>query len=221
MTLKGDAEIYITQHEPYNNETLITKLGLNLFISTFVEIINKTCNYTVKSHILLPYWPYTESEKKWVENKTHCNIHIGSPIRKIIIERKYLYTDIKDQDSDIYETSLNALRQQVATLESNDIRLQIYNYLDKQDNLSNVNGTDIASHLGISFRTLNRRLIESETSYRNILQEYRLEKALYLLNNERINMAEISFRLGFSDLSAFSRAFKRWTGECPSKLNNK
>ncbi|TON23129.1 hypothetical protein CGH62_23010 [Vibrio parahaemolyticus] len=32
-------------------------------------------------------------------------------------------------------------------------------------------------------------------------------------------MAEIAFRLGFSDLSAFSRAFKKWTGECPSKLN--
>ncbi|TOL39899.1 AraC family transcriptional regulator, partial [Vibrio parahaemolyticus] len=59
MTLKGDAEIYITQHEPYNNETLITKLGLNLFISTIVEIINKACNYTVISHIWLPYWPYT------------------------------------------------------------------------------------------------------------------------------------------------------------------
>ncbi|MBE4106952.1 helix-turn-helix transcriptional regulator [Vibrio parahaemolyticus] len=219
MTLKGDAEIYITQHEPYNNETLITKLGLNLFISTIVEIINKACNYTVISHIWLPYWPYTESEKKWVENETHCNIHIGSPIRKIIIERKYLYTELKDRDSDIYETSLNALRQQVATLESTDIRLQVYNYLDKQHSLGNVNGTDVASHLGISFRTLNRRLIDSETSYRSILQEYRLEKALYLLNNERINMAEIAFRLGFSDLSAFSRAFKKWTGECPSKLN--
>ncbi|TOL40177.1 AraC family transcriptional regulator, partial [Vibrio parahaemolyticus] len=84
---------------------------------------------------------------------------------------------------------LNALRQQVATLESTDIRLQVYNYLDKQHSLGNVNGTDVASHLGISFRTLNRRLIDSETSYRSILQEYRLEKALYLLNNERINMA--------------------------------
>ncbi|WP_414477928.1 helix-turn-helix domain-containing protein [Photobacterium damselae] len=82
-----------------------------------------------------------------------------------------------------------------------------------------MNGTDIASYLGISFRTLNRRLAEAETSYRSILQEYRLEKALNLLNNDKINMAEIAFRLGFSDLSTFSRAFKRWTGECPSKLN--
>ncbi|SPY44668.1 helix-turn-helix domain-containing protein, partial [Photobacterium damselae] len=140
-------------------------------------------------------------------------------MRKIIIERRYLYTELKDRDHDVYTTSLNALRQQVIDLESNDIRLLVYNFLDKQSNLVDINGTDIASYLGISFRTLNRRLAEAETSYRSILQEYRLEKALNLLNNDKINMAEIAFRLGFSDLSTFSRAFKRWTGECPSKLN--
>ncbi|HIF9313331.1 TPA: helix-turn-helix domain-containing protein [Photobacterium damselae] len=219
MTLKGDAEIYVIQHEPYDKETVITQLGINLFISTIIEIINKTCNYAISSHIMLPSWPFSETDKKWIENETNCKVHIGSTMRKIIIERKYLYTELKDRDHDVYTTSLNALRQQVIDLESNDIRLLVYNYLDKQNNLIDVNGTDIASYLGISSRTLNRRLAEAETSYRSILQEYRLEKALKLLNNEKINMAEIAFRLGFSDLSTFSRAFKRWTGECPSKLN--
>ncbi|MHA6614785.1 helix-turn-helix domain-containing protein [Photobacterium damselae] len=219
MTLKGDAEIYVIQHEPYDQETVITQLGINLFISTIIEIINKTCNYAIASHIMLPSWPFSETDKKWIENETNCKVHIGSTMRKIIIERKYLYIELKDRDHDVYTTSLNALRQQVIDLESNDIRLLVYNYLDKQNNLIDVNGTDIASYLGISFRTLNRRLAEAETSYRSILQEYRLEKALNLLNNDKINMAEIAFRLGFSDLSTFSRAFKRWTGECPSKLN--
>ncbi|MGI2801228.1 helix-turn-helix domain-containing protein, partial [Photobacterium damselae] len=218
-TLKGDAEIYIIQHEPYDKETVITQLGLNLFISTIIEIINKTSDYSVVSHIMLPSWPFSDTDKKWIENETNCNIHTGSAMRKIIIERRYLYTELKDRDHDVYTTILDALRQQVIDLESNDIRLLVYNFLDKQSNLIDINGTDIASYLGISFRTLNRRLAEAETSYRSILQEYRLEKALNLLNNDKINMAEIAFRLGFSDLSTFSRAFKRWTGECPSKLN--
>lgn len=73
----------------------------------------------------------------------------------------------------------------------------------------------IAEALHISPRTLNRRLADEDTSYRELLSEVRREMAEKYITDPTIPIAEISYLLGFSEVSSFSRAFKRWTGEPP------
>lgn len=70
----------------------------------------------------------------------------------------------------------------------------------------------MARMLHLSERTFRRRLSEEGTSYRDICAATRREMALEMLQNKSITMAEIGETLGFSDLSSFSQAFKRWTG---------
>jgi AraC-like DNA-binding protein len=60
-------------------------------------------------------------------------------------------------------------------------------------------------------RTLNRTLAADDLSYRKLLDHLRHEKACRLLADGRVAIAETAFLLGFSELSAFYRAFKRWT----------
>lgn len=72
----------------------------------------------------------------------------------------------------------------------------------------------IAAALAISGRTLRRQLEAEGTSLRAILDELRRERADQLLA-EGIPAKEIAFELGFSEPSAFSRAYKRWTGRAP------
>ncbi|MGA8086224.1 MAG: AraC family transcriptional regulator [Terracidiphilus sp.] len=72
----------------------------------------------------------------------------------------------------------------------------------------------IASRLHLSSRTLHRYLVEDGTSFRDIIRDLRRELALMHLDNRNLAIGEIAFLLGFSEPSAFHRAFKRWTG-CP------
>lgn len=74
----------------------------------------------------------------------------------------------------------------------------------------------IARHLGVSLRSLQRRLSEEGVTFRAILDEARESLARGYLDEGRYSVSEITYLLGFSGVSAFSRAFKRWTGQSPS-----
>ena len=79
---------------------------------------------------------------------------------------------------------------------------------------------EIAPRLRMSSRTLHRRLEEERTSYRDILNEVRRELATRHLQERHLAIGEIAFMLGFSEPSAFHRAFKRWTGRAPLDYRN-
>jgi AraC-like DNA-binding protein len=65
-------------------------------------------------------------------------------------------------------------------------------------------------------RTLHRNLLLEGSSYRSILEEVRHTLAIEHLKTDRLNIQEIAFTLGYSDMANFRRAFKRWQGLAPS-----
>ena len=74
----------------------------------------------------------------------------------------------------------------------------------------------IAHQLSISVATLRRRLEEEATSFRQLINEHRLDEATTLLRKGH-SVAQVSEQLDYSDIRAFNRAFKRWKGETPAK----
>jgi AraC-like DNA-binding protein len=73
----------------------------------------------------------------------------------------------------------------------------------------------VARVMHMSDRTLQRRLDSEGASFSEIVDDVRARLARGWLADERRSLSEIAFALGFSDLAAFSRAFKRWTGKPP------
>lgn len=73
----------------------------------------------------------------------------------------------------------------------------------------------VAQRLGVSRQTLYRKLKEEGVRYAEVLDELRHEMALNFLNGGRASINETAYLLGFSHPSAFTRAFKRWTGTSP------
>jgi AraC-like DNA-binding protein len=74
----------------------------------------------------------------------------------------------------------------------------------------------IAPRLGMSTRTLRRRLQEAETTFREVLDQTRCELAKRYLADPQLPVGAVGFMVGFSEPSAFHRAFKRWTGVTPA-----
>ncbi|MCA9704651.1 MAG: helix-turn-helix transcriptional regulator, partial [Myxococcales bacterium] len=73
----------------------------------------------------------------------------------------------------------------------------------------------VAKALAVSERTLRRRLAEEGTSFSELRQRELQRRAEGLLAQGQLSPAEIAFCLGFSEMSAFNRAFRRWTGCSP------
>ena len=74
----------------------------------------------------------------------------------------------------------------------------------------------VSEFVGMSPRTLKRRLAEKGISFREYVQKIQQEVAQHLIRNSSQSMAEIAFQTGFSEQSAFNRAFKRWTDQSPA-----
>jgi AraC-like DNA-binding protein len=75
----------------------------------------------------------------------------------------------------------------------------------------------IDADLHISSRTLQRRLRDAGTSFRSELNLIRHESALSYLRDELLQIADIAMLLGYSEHSAFTRAFKEWCGRTPAE----
>jgi AraC-like DNA-binding protein len=77
---------------------------------------------------------------------------------------------------------------------------------------------DVARSLGMSTRTLARKLSDEGLNFTEVLQQLRRDLAHRYLDDPRLHISKIAWLLGFNDLSAFTHAFKRWTGKTPSQI---
>ena len=77
---------------------------------------------------------------------------------------------------------------------------------------------DVARSLGMSKRTLARRLSAEGLNFNEIFQQLRRDLAVRYLDDRKLHVSKIAWLLGFREVSAFTHAFKRWTGQTPSEM---
>jgi AraC-like DNA-binding protein len=76
----------------------------------------------------------------------------------------------------------------------------------------------VAKHAKVSTRTLRRKLLEEKTSFREVVDELRMQMAIKYLRDTNLTVEEIAFSLGFSETSSFRQAFRRWTKATPNEF---
>ncbi|OUS26086.1 hypothetical protein A9Q99_19100 [Gammaproteobacteria bacterium 45_16_T64] len=84
------------------------------------------------------------------------------------------------------------------------------------NNKSDLN--QVATQLGLSPRTLRRRLNDKGVSFRSLREAYLLKKAEELLTGSGLNIEAVAMHLGYSDASNFRRALRRWKGQSPAEV---
>ena len=77
---------------------------------------------------------------------------------------------------------------------------------------------DVARSLGMSKRTLARKLSDEGLNFTEILQQLRRDLAVRYLDDRKLHISKIAWLLGFNEVSAFTHTFKRWTGKTPSQM---
>jgi AraC-like DNA-binding protein len=104
----------------------------------------------------------------------------------------------------------------LARIERHNIEARVRNVLARRLQQYEPTQEQVAEILNVSARTLQRKLGDCGTSFKEILDETRHALALAYLSEPHHSVAEITHLLGFSCSSAFTRAFRRWTGHSPT-----
>ena len=102
-----------------------------------------------------------------------------------------------------------------ASMPSADLLVELKRQVMRQLADGSVAIDAVAARLGLSERTLQRRLHAEGLSFQQLVERLRFDTACRLLCEGRLSLTEIGYRLGYSEPSAFSRAFRRWSGDSP------
>jgi len=104
----------------------------------------------------------------------------------------------------------------LARIERNNIEARVREVLTRRLEGSEPSQEEVAELLNVSPRTLQRKLGDAGTTFKEILDETRQALALAYLTDPDRSVGDITYLLGFSCGSSFTRAFRRWTGQSPS-----
>lgn len=144
-----------------------------------------------------------------------CEITFGSHIDSITISLEDVDKPRACSNKQLAQLHDQLLINYVAKLDKNNIVERVKLAITNQLSGGKCTDSTIAKVLFISQRTLQRRLKEHDTTFKKLVNEVRQELADVYLHDSGLSLTEISFLLGFSETSAFSRAFKRWAGQSP------
>lgn len=109
-----------------------------------------------------------------------------------------------------------AVVEYLARFDRERITMQVRTRIIEQLPDGTPNQESIAKSLHVSLRSLQRRLKDEDTNYKTLLETTRHELAVHYIQYSERTIGEITYLLGFSEPSNFTRAFKRWTGKSPA-----
>lgn len=151
-----------------------------------------------------------------MEDYIGCPINSGAGMNAIIIDNKELALPNPigdDAISRFFDQRLEEMLEQIGT--GIPIALQVKSEVAKNLSSGVPKISDIARALGMSARTLQRKLSADGEVFQSLVDQARRELAERLLRTTDYPLVEIAFLTGFSEQSGFTRAFKRWAGETP------
>ena len=158
----------------------------------------------------------------WQEHSKLFNsaVYFDQPFNSIEIPKKDLMRDMPSSDPlllTMMQDTLQLLNQSNTTQGLSDqVRSQIQLALSEgEPNLEH-----IADDLGMSSCSLTRRLKSEGMTFTSLVDGVRCELAEHYMKQKNIPISEMAFLLGYSEVSAFSRAFKRWFGINPRQWRN-
>ena len=134
----------------------------------------------------------------------------------LVIEREFCSQPIPAADSKLLRVLRPYLENQLRQLPKEDQRLAlIRRKIADNINAGHPDLPHVAKAMACSSRTLQRQLNNCGIDFRTLVDDTRKRLALNYLKDTDHTLSQIAFLLGYSEVSAFNRSFKRWTGKTP------
>ncbi|MGF1789830.1 AraC family transcriptional regulator [Photobacterium profundum] len=214
----GELELWTVTPEYIDESTLMTHISLGLYLSIVLKLVRRYLN-TPNQHLAIHINKNTIGHEfsPIFERVFNVEMKQGYPARYLLFTQDIVKSKSRQFLPDLHAELIRLADQQMEKKLETSLLLKV-NKAFKTVSVKDISQDSIASTLHMSSRTLNRKLQQEGISFRRLFDKYRLELSLTMLNRKDFSITYVAHELGFSDSSAFSRAFKKWTGHPPTKL---
>lgn len=145
-------------------------------------------------------------------------LHFGAPQSGFGFPLRYLDGPLQTHDPKLHDLLRGFAEETLSTLpQSESVTEKVRRVISGQLTTGTFSLHETARKLGMSARTLGRRLTAEGTTFKGLVDETRRELALRYVARQELGLAEVALRTGFTETPSFYRAFRRWTGTTPSK----
>jgi AraC-like DNA-binding protein len=145
-----------------------------------------------------------------------CTVAFGALCDEIILSPADADRQLPTANRNLARTFDAILAEQLVSLDMGDLEGRCRKYFLEELTSGEPTEEALAKAMAMSRRTLQRKLGEMGLTYRGLLESTRYDLALRYLDDPSKSVTDITFLLGFSEHSAFTRAFKRWNGQAPT-----
>ena len=147
-----------------------------------------------------------------------CPVTFGAPRNSLVLKSEDLDRPFPGHNAEILNMLTPALRASLGDFgPDSTVSEQVKVVLKRCLASGRPEIAGVARDLGTSERTLQRRITDDGTTFRDLLTEARRELCRELLSDEALEMDEVACLLGYQDASSFYRAFREWEGDTPSR----
>ena len=150
------------------------------------------------------------------ERLLRAPLAFGAARNRLVFDRDSIERPLEGGNPELARFSDVIAQQYLTRIERDDIQARVREALLRRLEGSEPSQEEIAEQLYMSARTLQRKLGDSGTTYKELLDGTRRALAFAYLSAPEHSVNEITYLLGFSSGSCFTRAFRRWSGQSPS-----
>lgn len=162
--------------------------------------------------------PSSYNHKSSYDSLKDCTLVFNSPFACVSVPQDLLKNKIPLANLAAYKEAEILCAKELSALSQEDTYKTKVKKKILENNENFPSQEVMASWFNMTSRTLHRRLVAENSSYREILEEAKQSLALSYLGNTDLSIKEIAYFLGYEDDRNFSRAFKRWQGMSPSQF---
>jgi AraC-like DNA-binding protein len=144
-----------------------------------------------------------------------CEIEFGSNVDEVVFPEAVKLMPIGSADPYLNELLTEYCNEALAYRDRSSLRSSVENTISQLLPHGKAQVGEVARQLGMSHRTLARRLSSEGLTFSGILDELKVDLAKGHLKDGNLPISEIAWLLGYREVSAFTNAFKRWTGLTP------
>jgi AraC-like DNA-binding protein len=145
------------------------------------------------------------------------NIEFEADAYRLYFDKKLVHTRLSTANPELARLNDQAVIDYLARYDRSSITMQVRSKIIECLPDGRPNQGDIAETLHTSLRSLQRKLRNEETTFKDLLSETQQQLAMHYIQETHRSIGEITYLLGFSEPSNFTRAFKRWTGKSPAE----
>lgn len=180
-----------------------------------------TCKHLLTNDFCLVKVEFPHPEPKDIsgfQRMFKCPLVFNSNKAALHISTQLVDLPLPTANPELAQTNDKICEDYLARLDRDDVVTQVRHYLYSDLHVGEPQMEQVAHAMHLSTRSLQRKLTDRGTSFKCLLDSTRQELARQYLEQSHLTISEISYRLGFSHISNFSRAFKRWTGLGPTEF---